>query len=226
MDITSAADWLWSGFSHLDNAVLEGLHCFAVQTDGFYTPFFTVISLLAKKGVGMLVIGIVLLCFQKTRKAGICVCAAVCCGAVITDVVLKDIIARPRPFVVAASVYNEWWRFVGAPHNTGFSFPSGHTTATMAAMTALFLQGNKRYSWAGFGLVALMGISRCYLMAHYPSDILGGLIVGTVSAVVAYCGTWLFYRFLNKHATLCFCKFVLNFDFTDVFHSRRRHCGN
>ena len=45
-------------------------------------------------------------------------------------------------------------------------------------MTALFLTGNRKYSWTAFIFAILMGISRIYLVVHYPSDVLGGVIVG------------------------------------------------
>ena len=56
----------------------------------------------------------------------------------------------------------------------------------MAAMTAIFLTCNKKYSWLGFLFVLLMGFSRNYLMVHYPSDVVAGMLVGLVSALLAY----------------------------------------
>ena len=61
------------------------------------------------------------------------------------------------------------------------SFPSGHTTAAFSTMTALFLMGNKKYSWTAFIFAFLMGLARIYLVVHYPSDVLGGIIVGVVA---------------------------------------------
>ena len=82
--------------------------------------------------------------------------------------------------------YYNWWKYVGGLHYKEFSFPSGHTTATMAAMMCIFLTCNKKYSWLVFIFVALMGLSRNYFMVHYPTDILGGIMVGGVSGIIAY----------------------------------------
>ena len=66
-----------------------------------------------------------------------------------------------------------------------YSFPSGHVSTTMAAMGAVFFYTNKKYSWLAFLLVILMGFSRNYLVVHYPTDVLGGAIIGFISALIA-----------------------------------------
>ena len=74
---------------------------------------------------------------------------------------------------------------MGAHAESDKSFPSGHTTAAFSAMTAVFLVGNKRISWLAFLFGILMGISRIYLGVHYPSDVLGGILVGLIAGSVA-----------------------------------------
>ena len=78
-----------------------------------------------------------------------------------------------------------------------FSFPSGHSTASMAAMMAFFLAGNKKYSWTGFIAALLIGFSRIYLCVHYPSDVLFGFIVGIIAGTIAYLIVWLLYKYLK-----------------------------
>ncbi len=220
MELTRIAEWLNSVFADYDYAVLSSLHNFAERTNGIFTPLFSFVSLLAENGIGLLLIGIILLCFKKTRKIGVCVFGAVCCGIIITNITLKDIIARPRPFTDVTGLYNSWWQFIGAPMDSGYSFPSGHMTATMAAMTGLFLNCKKKYSWIGFLFVILMGISRNYLMVHYPSDVLGGVVAGAISAVVAFYLTRMIYSFLNKYSENQFCRFILQFDAAKLFLSK------
>ncbi|MEG2746472.1 MAG: phosphatase PAP2 family protein, partial [Gordonibacter sp.] len=99
--------------------------------------------------------------------------------------VLKDLVARPRPFE-SSELYADWWRFVGSPAEDGFSFPSGHMTAAAAAMCAwMVLRRSAKATAAGLVVILAMGVARCYLMAHYPSDVLAGCLVGALSAVVA-----------------------------------------
>lgn len=99
---------------------------------------------------------------------------------------LKNAIGRHRPYLSGVDEYYNWWKYVGGLHYKEFSFPSGHTTATMAVMMCIFLTCNKKYSWLVFIFVALMGLSRNYFMVHYPTDILGGIMVGGVSALISY----------------------------------------
>lgn len=208
--LTSVASWLNSTFESFDNVILSLLHNLALSAGDTFTPLFKGISLLAEKGILFIIIAIVFMMFRKTRKLGICMFGAIACGAIITNFVLKDLIVRPRPFI-ANETYKLWWEAAGAVLEDGFSFPSGHATATMAAMTAVFLCCNKKYSWIGFIFVILMGISRNYLMVHYPSDILGGVISGLIGAVIAYYITKLIYYILSKNPNNKFCKFVLEF---------------
>lgn len=208
--LTSVASWLNSTFEGFDNAILSLLHNLALSAGNIFTPLFKGISLLAEKGILFIIIAIVFMMFRRTRKLGICMFGAIACGAIITNFVLKDLIARPRPFI-ANETYKFWWEAAGAVLEDGFSFPSGHATATMAAMTAVFLCCNKKYSWIGFIFVILMGMARNYLMVHYPSDILGGVVAGLVGAVISYYITKLIYYILSKNPNNKFCKFVLEF---------------
>ena len=80
---------------------------------------------------------------------------------------------------------------------TDFSFPSDHGTATAAVAVGLLVAGRHlRHRWYGrvaFGLAVLMGIDRLYVGAHYPTDVLGGLVLGsTIAFVLARPATALF----------------------------------
>ena len=183
MNESGIAAWLDTALAGFDGSILGALHGLARATGGGLNGIFEAISLIGEKGAGLFLLGIGLFAFKKTRKTGICVLGAVVLGAVATNVVLKDLVGRARPFLNAADArYRDWWIFAGSPAEDGFSFPSGHATATMAAMTVLFAKGKKKTSWLWFGAAILMGISRCYLMVHYPSDIIGGMLAGALGA--------------------------------------------
>lgn len=128
----------------------------------------------------------VLIYFKKTRKLGICILISLAIGAIFTSLFLKNAIGRHRPYLSGVDEYYNWWKYVGGLQYKEFSFPSGHTTATMAVMMCIFLTCNKKYSWLVFIFVALMGLSRNYFMVHYPTDILGGIMVGGISALISY----------------------------------------
>lgn len=206
------SDFLNNLFRGYDYAILSFLHNLASNAKGFFTPFATIISFITEKGLIFIVLAIILMLFKKTRKIGICMFGAVGCGAIITNFVLKDLIARPRPFIDQTSDFYTWWQFIGAPNESEFSFPSGHTTGVMAAMMSLFLFLPKKKSWLAFIPVILVGFSRNYLMVHYPSDVLGGIIVGALAGIIAYLITNLIYKFLESHQSVKICKFILNFN--------------
>jgi len=73
---------------------------------------------------------------------------------------------------------------------SGASFPSGHAVAAsvtaVAAVIALLPEGPGRYAW-GAGAAAfsgLMALSRAYLAAHWLSDAIAGVLLGTSCALV------------------------------------------
>ena len=97
---------------------------------------------------------------------------------VINNLMLKNIIARPRPYDMIEGLKT----LVAAP--TDFSFPSGHTASSFAAATVLFLTLPKKYGIPAIILAALMGFSRLYIGVHYPTDVLAGLISGVLIAII------------------------------------------
>ena len=67
-----------------------------------------------------------------------------------------------------------------------YSFPSGHTAASFASVTALYLAGEKKLWKLALALGCVIAFSRMYLYVHYPTDILGGVIIGILSGVLGY----------------------------------------
>ena len=220
MELTAVAEWLNSFFAGFDHSILSLLHNLALITSGHINWFFRLISLFADKGIFIIAFSIFLMLFKKTRKVGICMFGAIGCGVIITNFIVKDFVARPRPFMSDILEYNEWWKYAGSVFEDDFSFPSGHTTAiTGALMSIFFLAKSKKRYWV-FLFIALMGISRNYLMVHYPSDVLGGLIAGFISATIAFFITKLIYYILDKYENKFF-DFVKNFDIVDFIKKRK-----
>ncbi len=93
---------------------------------------------------------------------------------------LKLLFGRLRPQLWDTS-------FVPIVYAINKSFPSGHTTEAFAMATALTLIGFKwyiilpAYTWA-----VLIAYSRMYLGVHFPTDILGGILLGTVSSLIIW----------------------------------------
>lgn len=216
MPSSSAAMWLNDFFSGYDRALLSALHSLASAAGGFFTPLMRLVTLLGEKGIIFFLLALVLMCFPRQRSTGVCLFGAVCCGALITNIILKDNIARARPFETVEQ-FRQWWMFVGSPAEDGFSFPSGHVTAAAAGMCSLSLMKGKKLVVPSVIIVVLMGISRNYLMAHYPSDVLAAMIVGTASGFIAYYITLFIFSYLEKlRDSMPLAELVLNFDIREI----------
>ena len=196
MEMTAAASWLTDAFSGIDLGILSLMHTFAEHAGGVLTPLCKLITLLGEKGILFFLLSLALMCFARTRPLGVCMFGAVCCGALITNILLKDWVARPRPFETLA-VYRDWWLSIGAPAEDGFSFPSGHVTAAAAGMGALCFMRGRRLIWPAVGVVLVMMFSRNYLLAHFPSDVIAAALIGVFSAWVAYLITMQIFAFFS-----------------------------
>ncbi len=139
--------------------------------------------------IPIVVVAIVLCFFKRTRKYGFSLLFAIIIGTLVTNVVAKPAFLRIRPYNTLQdnAEYWAWYIGAGALSEGDYSFPSGHTTAAFEMATAMFVcfKSDKKKIAYLFPVVALctMG-SRVYLMVHYASDVLGGLIIGVVSALL------------------------------------------
>lgn len=212
MELTAVAEWLNTTFNGFDHAILSVLHELALLTNGNLNWLFKFISLFAEKGLFLILLSIFLMLFKKTRKFGICMFGAIGAGAILTNFILKDMVARPRPYMSGILEYKDWWQYAGMVTESDFSFPSGHTTAMTAAMMSLvFMAKTKKKYWC-IVFIFLMGVSRNYLMVHYPTDVIGGMISGLVGATVAYFITLLIYKIIEKYKDVKLFNFIKNFD--------------
>lgn len=215
--MSEIAMWLDQTFYQFDAAVFEFMHGLAQKAGGFFTPFFQFITFLGEEGWFFIVLGLALLLFPKTRKAGVAILIGLIFGLLITNITLKNLIARFRPFVTDPQ-FRWYWHFVGEAQVGEYSFPSGHTTSAMAAGLALFIFGNKKWSWTGVVFALLMGLTRIYLVVHYATDVIGGVLAGALAAVLACVMVQLIFKLvIEKHPKNKFCRFVTNADIRDVF---------
>lgn len=210
MELSAAAMFLNSFFAGYDKAILTVMHALS-KAGAVLTPLMKLITLLGEKGIIFFLLALLCICFPKTRKFGVCVFGAVCCGALITNIILKDAVARPRPFE-SVELFRQWWQSIGAPAEDGFSFPSGHATAAAAGMTAIRLMKGKKWTVPALVWVLLMMISRNYLMAHYPSDVLVGALIGVASGFIAFFIARLIFDLLEKRNDIPLFDLLLHFN--------------
>ena len=203
--------WLDTACHGFDYAILSAISAFALAAGDVMTFLMRAITMLADHGYGMIAIGLVLLAFKRTRKLGLAALFAIGVGALITNVTLKPLVFRARPYTHAE--YAVLWEKVGALMESERSFPSGHTTCATAVMMANFLTSkNKQRTWPVLIFPFVMGFTRLYFVVHYPTDVLGGLVAGALGGLGGFALVYLLYRFLEKYKEKGLVAFYFNFD--------------
>ena len=162
------------------NIELSILDWFQTLHTPFLDKIMVFITRLGDAGIIWIVLSIVLLLIPKTRKSGAVMVAALVVDVLLCNIVLKNLVARTRPYDVNTGVH----LLVAKLHD--YSFPSGHTAASFASVIALYLAGEKKLWKFALVLACLIAISRLYLYVHYPTDVLGGILFGVISGYLGY----------------------------------------
>lgn len=109
-------------------------------------------------------------------------------GAYVASRVIKIVVARPRPFEVLQGVHQRI-------AESGYGFPSGHTTFAAALSVTLALVLGGRWRLLPWLWIIAVGLSRLYLGVHMPLDVLGGALLGVIAALAVHT-TW--YLWVDK----------------------------
>lgn len=132
----------------------------------------SVITSLGNAGAAWILLAVVLLMIPKTRKTGAVLAAALILDVILCNGIIKNAVARMRPYDRNPVVE----LLIQKPGD--YSFPSGHTAASFAAMSALYFGGEKHLWKPVLVLAVLIAFSRLYLYVHYPTDVLAGAALG------------------------------------------------
>ena len=134
---------------------------------------------LGEAGFVWIVLGVLMLCFRKSRKYGLLMLLSLLFTYLLGELLLKNIICRPRPFQSVEGI----GLLIPAPW--GYAFPSGHAGSSFAAAWIL-CKFNRKAGAAGLVLAVLIAFSRLYLYVHYPTDVLAGMVLGVLVAQTVY----------------------------------------
>ena len=149
---------------------------------GLLDPFMKGYTQLGNTGMLFIVLGLILLLFRPTRKAGFSALCAMLIGLVVVNFTIKPLVARERPWLVIRDFVNL------VPEKDPNSFPSGHTNAAFAFALAVCMSAPRRWmKVAAVCAAAVMGLSRLYVGVHFPSDVLAGALVGSLCGLA---GAW------------------------------------
>lgn len=143
------------------------------------TPLISFITTSGNGGLIWIAITCFLLAFKKTRKTGIMCALALIFSLIFTNLLIKPLVARVRPY----DVIDTLTVLIEKPHD--FSFPSGHSSAAFATAWVMLRRLPKKFGVPALVYATLMAFSRLYLGVHYPSDVLAGIVLGILYAAAA-----------------------------------------
>jgi len=142
-----------------------------------------VLTQVGRAGAVWLALGIGAAALRRANVSGVWQMGlALLLTLLVSDGILKPVVHRARPYDVMADLPVLGDR----PGNP--SFPSGHAASSFAAALSL------SRAWPAariplWALAVLISVSRAYLGLHYPSDVLGGALVGLACAMLVVGGT-------------------------------------
>lgn len=155
------------------NWIQENLRC------DFLDWLVPKITVLGDSGIIWILIGLAMVISKKYRKQGVLVWIGLLMGLFFGNLIVKNLVARTRPFNINTDIQ------LLIPIPSEYSFPSGHTLSSTIAATIVTLT-NKKFGWIVIPLAVLIAFSRLYLYVHFPTDILGGIVMGVVIGSLTY----------------------------------------
>ncbi|MFC9948292.1 phosphatase PAP2 family protein [Streptomyces pratensis] len=152
------------------------------------TWFDRVMEFVGEFGIMFAMVLVVLWCWWSVRRRGTTedsvtavaglVWAPLAAGiALLINIPIRGFVERPRPF------FDHKGLEVLVKGKTDFSFVSDHATMAMAIAVGLFV-ANRKFGLVAIGLALLEGFCRVYMGVHYPTDVIGGLALGTAVALL------------------------------------------
>ena len=139
---------------------------------------------------------------KKTKKYGVAMVVAYLVALLLVNVLIKPGAARQRPYITLKETefwdtYQTHWVNAGENLEDDLSFPSGHTSlnfSVFTALTAVLLKVRKKKTWILLMLIPIViGSTRIIRCVHYPSDVLGGMIIGIGAGLIGFLVTWRFF---------------------------------
>lgn len=165
----------------MDASLFRSMNRFAKHTHWLHSPMIKY----AKYGIVLFAIALAIAWWISRQRSSTADVASVACTIIAVFVALAlaqligHLVARARPYDVMHSVE------VLVDRTKDFSFPSDHATAVGAVAGGLWYV-QRRLGLIVAALAVLMAIARVYVGAHYPGDVLAGLILGASTAVLAH----------------------------------------
>ncbi len=159
---------------------IQGLH------QPWLDPVIACYTKLGDAGILFIALSLAMLLYRPTRKAGALALGAMVLGLLVTNVTIKPLVERARPWL-------DWPILPLVTEKDPNSFPSGHTCAAFAAGMVWLRALPWRWGRTAAPVLAVcMGLSRLYVGVHYPTDVLMGALIGALCAWIVWraCQAW------------------------------------
>lgn len=130
-------------------------------------------------GVIWIIVSLFLLLNKENRFQGLLIISTLVLTTILGEGIIKHLIKRPRPF------YKEKREKLLISKPITYSFPSGHTSSSFAAVS-MFIMTNSVLSFYFMILAMLIAFSRVYLKVHYFSDVFSGIVLGYISSIIVF----------------------------------------
>ena len=127
---------------------------------------------------------LVLILIPRFRKTGLTASLSLALDYLFLNLILKNLVARVRPYVLIEKLH------LIAKEPSDYSFPSGHSGAAFAVASVLFLCMPRKVGIPAMALAALIDFSRLYLGAHFPTDVIGGVLLGCLTVWISWRLVW------------------------------------
>jgi undecaprenyl-diphosphatase len=155
-------------FNHsLHNSVLDVVMVFLTRTDTLHFRIFygvVWLALMVKGG-------------RRGRTVALLLIPVITASDQLSSSVIKHLVDRMRPCFTLPDVT------LLVPCGSGLSFPSSHAVNNFAAAT-LFSFYYRRWTWAFVTYASFVALSRPYVGVHYPSDAVGGAVIGVLVCLI------------------------------------------
>ncbi|MGI6032915.1 MAG: phosphatase PAP2 family protein [Coriobacteriales bacterium] len=154
------------------------------------TQLMALISALGNAAFIWVVVAVIMLFFDEKRMCGILSLVSLALAFVLCELILGPIVGRAHPFEAGIGVT----AYYGVSH-AGCTFPSIHAASSFAAATVIAVMLGRHYGIPAVITAILIAFSRLYLGMNYPTDVLAGIVLGFLIAILV---VWAFNTFFRS----------------------------
>ena len=161
----------------IDFTVLEFIH--GHLSCGFMDVLMKIFTYAGNGGAVWIALTLILLFTKKHRRLGIAMAIGLVSCLVIGNLLMKNLIARDRPFIVRPEI------LLAISPPSGYSFPSGHSFSSFVS-AAILARYSSKAAVIAIPTAVLIAFSRLYFSVHFPTDVLCGTALGIVIGLAVY----------------------------------------